>query len=275
MGPVPRDRSVPDHLLPALLGPAEKRTLDALADWPWISLDDLAGLGGTGRARTREIVAALRALDLVGRVPAAGGRLRLTDRGLALPARRDRTSVRGAVGHWGVRSRRLLADPERTADVRRFLADLARGARRRGWGSVRIDPPHRAARRLPDGRGTLRPDAFVLLGRGRTSRAFLLVWARRWVRPATVAARLAPYLRYYASHRPVDDHGAVPLVLAVCRDEAARVRLLAAARDAMARAGVIVSLLAAHRFAPEDGGPLGRIWTDADGRGPLYPLPTP
>ena len=33
------------------------------------------------------------------------------------------------------------------------------------------------------------------------------------VRPVTMAARIAPYLRYYATRRPLDDHGVVPLVL--------------------------------------------------------------
>ena len=37
-------RGVPEHMLPALLKPAEKRVLDLLSDWPWLTLDDLAGL---------------------------------------------------------------------------------------------------------------------------------------------------------------------------------------------------------------------------------------
>ena len=34
----------PDRMMPALLKPAEKRVLDLLSDWPWISQGDLAGL---------------------------------------------------------------------------------------------------------------------------------------------------------------------------------------------------------------------------------------
>ena len=41
------------------------------------------------------------------------------------------------------------------------------------------------------------------------------------MRPVTMAARLAPYLRYYASARPTDDHGARPAVLLVFEDELA------------------------------------------------------
>ena len=36
-------RGVPEHMLPALLKPAEKRALDLLSDWPWLALGDLAG----------------------------------------------------------------------------------------------------------------------------------------------------------------------------------------------------------------------------------------
>ena len=35
---------VPDYLLPATLKPVEKRALDLISDWPWITLTDLAGM---------------------------------------------------------------------------------------------------------------------------------------------------------------------------------------------------------------------------------------
>ena len=38
--------AMPDWLLPVRLRPAETRALDLLADWPWISRDDLRGLLG-------------------------------------------------------------------------------------------------------------------------------------------------------------------------------------------------------------------------------------
>ena len=50
---------------------------------------------------------------------------------------------------------------------------------------------------------------------GETTFPFFLGWERRAVRPATMARRLAPYLRYYSSKWPMDDHGAVPVVLVV------------------------------------------------------------
>ena len=41
------------------------------------------------------------------------------------------------------------------------------------------------------------------------------------MRPVTMAARIAPYLRYFAANRPLDDHGVVPLVLVVFDDDLA------------------------------------------------------
>ncbi len=51
-------------------------------------------------------------------------------------------------------------------------------------------------------------------------------------------ARLAPYLRYYASQRPNDDHGVRPAVSAVLRDEIAVSHLLRVARRELERAAL-------------------------------------
>jgi len=62
---------------------------------------------------------------------------------------------------------------------------------------------------------SVQPDAFGILRRGERTWPFFLEWERRAVRPVTTAARLAPYLRYYSSERPLEDHGAWPSVLVV------------------------------------------------------------
>ena len=80
--------------------PAEKRALDLLADWPWISQRDLAGLLGLSETRASRTVNPLMGLGLVCRHHAAGGRLALTDRGLAFLCRRDRASVAVARRRW-------------------------------------------------------------------------------------------------------------------------------------------------------------------------------
>ena len=92
------------------------------------------------------------------------------------------------------------------------------------------------------------------------------------MRPATMAARIAPYLRYYSSHRPTDDYGVQPSVLVVFEDEIAETHFLCVARDEMARTGVTVPLFVPHRSLLERVGPLGRGWREIDGSEPGFAL---
>ena len=55
--------------------------------------------------------------------------------------------------------------------------------------------------------------------------------------PSTMSDRLAPYLRYYSSHRPLDDHGVRPEVLIVFEDEIAQTHFLRVAREEMRTGG--------------------------------------
>ena len=72
-----------------------------------------------------------------------------------------------------------------------------------------------------------------------------------------MAARFAPYLRYYSTHRPIDDHGAHPSVLVVLRDDIAVTHFLRMARDEMDKLGVEFPLSVSHVAALEDLRPLG------------------
>ena len=271
--------AVPDYLLPATLRPAEKRAIDLVSDWPWIALKDLAGMLGVSPQRASQVVIPLEALKLVVRPPESGGRLALTDRALALLARRDRTSLSMAKGRWsaaplfpgapfdwtnvsGGRSRQLLRNLEHTAAVHAFLAAMTTQAAFLELEVVQMDPPRRASRyfRHGDRMRSVNPDAFGLLRKGDTSWPFFLEWERRAVRPSTMSARLAPYLRYYSSHRPTDDHGARPDVLIVFDDDIARTHFLRLAREEMQAQGVTVPLWVSHRAAVEEMGPLGRAW---------------
>ena len=269
-----------DWMLPTMLKPVEKRALDLLAAWPWLTHAHLGALMGLKRSRLSEVVGRLTALDLA-LVAAVEDRrcLAVTDRGLAMLARRDRASVGAARKRWsaaptdadahvewrnvsGRRTRQLLRNVEHTAAVHGFIAALARQARSRSREIVQLDPPRWASRyfRYADGLRSIHPDAFGVLRRGNASWPFFLEWERRAVRPVTMAARLAPYLRYYSSHRPTDDHGARPDVLVVFDDDIAQTHFLRVAREEMARAGVEVPLLVSHRELVEREGPLGRAW---------------
>ena len=125
-----------------------------------------------------------------------------------------------------------------------------------------MDPPRRASRyfRHGDSRRSIHPDAFGVLRKEGRTWPFFLEWERRAVRPATMSERLAPYLRYYSSHRPTDDHGVRPDVLVVFDDEVAAFHFLRIAREEMQAKGVTVPLWVSHGAAIETLGPLGRAW---------------
>ncbi len=305
-------RDIPGHMLPAPLKPAEKRVLDLLYDWPWISPNDLASLLAVSEPRASQLVTPLEAFGLVTRlsadnpstpqvepgVPAASrlserqaGRLALTDQGLALLARRDRTSVGVARKRWsvapldpegpaswrnvsGARSRQLVRNAEHTGAVHAFIAALARQCRALRWEVAQLDPSRRASRYFRHGEKlrSIHPDAFGVLRRGPVTWPFFLEWERRAVRPVTMAARLAPYLRYYSSHRPTDDHGAQPAVLVVFDDDLAATHFLRVAREEMDRTGTRVPLWVSHGAALDALGPLGRAWRSPDDWEPAHLL---
>ncbi len=292
------EQKIPDWMLSTVLKPVEKRVLDLLFDWPGIAPGHLRELLGVSRPRLYEITGRLTDAGLVRRVAIGGRRLALSDRGLALLARRDRTSVGGARKRWSVepidpsayvgwrnvsgrRSRQLLRNIEHTSAVHAFIAVLVKQARSLGWEIGQMEPPFRASRHFPYGHlparagGTrsVHPDAFGVLRRGSMTWPFFLEWERRAVRPATMAKRIAPYLRYYASHRPTDDHGVQPVVLVVFQDELASTHFLRVAREEMDRTRVEVPLRVSHEAALDGPGPLGRAWREPGDWGTVHALP--
>ena len=278
--------NAPEWLLPALLKPAGKLALDLVSDWPWIAPHHLRMLMGVSQGRLSQVLLPLADAGLVERVSRQGQRLALTDRGLALLARRDRASVGVARKRWSVaatdlrkpldwrnvsgrRSRQLLRNIEHTAAVHGFLAALAEQARSLGWEIVQLDPPHRGSRhfRYGDRLRSIHPDAFGVLRRAGVTWSFFLEWERRAVRPTTMADRLAPYLRYYSTHRPTDDHGVRPAVLVVFDDDLAASHFLRVAREEMEQARVRVPLMVSHPGLVKLGGPLGGVWAAPDAEG--------
>lgn len=270
-----------DWMLPVLLRPVEKRALDLLYDWPWLNPAHLAALLGVKRSRLSEVVTGLVGLGLVSDVSVMGNRrLTLSDRGLGVLTRRDRASVGAVRKRWssapmdsdapvewrsvcGRRSRQLLRNLEHTESVHWFLAVLARQAGSHSTEIVQLDPPRQASRYFShDYRlRSVQPDAFGVISRGGATWPFFLEWERRAVRPITMAARLAPYLRYYSTYRPTDDHGSLPSILVVFENDLARTHFLRLAREEMARTGVNVPLLVSCRSLLEREGPLGQAWS--------------
>ena len=85
-----------------------------------------------------------------------------------------------------------------------------------------------------------------------------------------MAARLAPYLRYYSSHDPLDDHGAYPLVLVVFDDRLVEANFLGVARREMKKAGVELPLWVSYKELVEKVGPLGRAWRSPETLTPTH-----
>ena len=236
-----------DHLLPVVLKPAEKRTLDCLADWPWITTADLGGVSGLSSSGVSKLTVRLGEFGLVSAVLLDGHRrLALSQKGLALLARRDRVSVSAAFRRWSVEP----MDGEAPSTCR----------------VSQLSPPHHAARHFRHGASlrSIHPDGFGVVQAGSRAWPFFLEWERRAFHPSTMAARLAPYLRYYSSNRPLDDHGERPLVLIVFEDYLAEANFLSVARREMERAKVKLPLWVSSQEALEKAGPLGAAWRSPD-----------
>ena len=111
-----------------------------------------------------------------------------------------------------------------------------------------------------------------MLSRDGREQPFFLEWERRTIRPSTMAAKLAPYLRYYSSRRPLEDHGAIPLILVAFEDELAPDHFLSVARDETNGAGCELPLFVSARGLLRRYGPLGPAWRSADDSGAFAAL---
>ena len=203
------DAETPPHLLSAVLKPAEKHTLDLVFNWPWITAAQIAGMQGVFAERVRKMLGRLVECGLVEEVLVEESRRWVvTDRGLGLLARRDRTLLSVLRSRWsaalqnpsaphsgrnvaGRITRQLLRNLEHTDAVYGFMAGLAAQARTHGWEVVQLNPAFRASRYFTyEGRRyAVHPDAFGILSRGERLLTFFLEWERRAVRPATMSER--------------------------------------------------------------------------------------
>ncbi len=257
---------MPAYLLTGALKPAEKRALDLIFDWPWITSAQLAGMLGVKEERVLKVLARLGECGLAEGADITGTRRwTVSDRGLAWLGRRDRTLISVLRDRWGATPRDVTAPPtwrdvpgritrqllrnlEHTDAVYGFMADLAVWARSHGWEVVQMDPAFRASRyfSLHGHRYAVHPDAFGLLRQPGRDVPFFLEWERRAVRPVTMAERLAPYLRYFSTRRPTNDHGARPVLIVILPDALAATHFQRAAKAAMRRSGLHVPLRIAY-----------------------------
>ena len=262
------------------LSAAEQRALDLIGDWPWLRIDHLADLLNCGQRRLRQVLNALTRRELVVSHRVAGrSRLALSDEGIVHIGRRDRAAVGTAKQRWsvepqdsdgpfgwrnivGTRSRQLLRHLKHTEAVHQFVSQVAKQATERGHQFTQLDPPQRASRyfRYEGAVRAIHPDAYfgLLTSDGRP--AFFLEYERRADRPSTMRDRLAPYLRYYSTRRPLEDHGLIPSVLVVFEDELSADHFLKFAERERSRGNIDLPLLVSCRSEVECDGPLGSAW---------------
>ena len=94
----PRPAEQLDAAYAMRLSRTDKQVLDLIADWPFCTVEQLAGLmGGVGRRRVNQALRRLR--RLVERDKAGGGYV-LSDEGLTALARRDRAAVGPVLDRW-------------------------------------------------------------------------------------------------------------------------------------------------------------------------------
>ena len=262
------------------LSAAEQRALDLIGDWPWLRIDHLADLLNCGQRRSRQVLNALKRYELVVSHRVDGrSRLALSDDGIVHIARRDRAAVGTAKQRWsvepqdsdrpfgwrnivGARSRQLVRHLKHTEAVHQFVSQVARQASERGHQFSQLDPPHRASRyfRYEGAVRSIHPDAYLKLMTSDSQHAFYLEYERRADRPSMMRDRLTPYLRYYSTRRPLEDHGLIPSVLVVFEDELSANHFLAFARDEISRCRVEVPLFVSSQAAIDGSGPLSQIW---------------
>ena len=262
------------------LSAAEQRALDLIGDWPWLRIDHLADLLDCGERRARQVLNALTKHELIVSHGVDGrSRLALSDDGIVHIARRDRTAVGTAKQRWsvepqdsdrpfgwrnivGARSRQLLRHLKHTEAVHQFVSQVAKQATERGHQFTQLDPPHRASRyfRLEGAVRSIHPDAYFELLTSDGRQAFFLEYERRADRPSMMRDRLAPYLRYYSTRRPLEDHGLIPSVLVVFEDELSADHFLTFARDELSRCRVEVPLFVSSQPAVDGSGPLAESW---------------
>ena len=262
------------------LSAAEQRALDLIGDWPWLRIDHLADLLNCGQRRLRQVLNALTRRELVVSHRVAGrSRLALSDEGIVHIGRRDRAAVGTAKQRWsvepqdsdrpfgwrnivGARSRQLLRHLKHTEAVHRFVAQVARQASERSHDFTQLDPPHRASRyfRFEGAVRSIHPDAYFELMTPVGRQAFFLEYERRADRPSTMHDRLAPYLRYYSTRRPLEDHGLIPSVLVVFEGDLSAGHFLAFARAELTRCRVDVPLFVSSQDQVDSSGPLSKSW---------------
>ena len=258
---------------------AHKRSLDLLLDWPLLTGQHFADLMGLLGSRSRQLLAELETHHSLVARPLGGQkpvRYALSDAGLEYLARRDRSGRPGVLNRWSVatnpltgqwrgsRVRRLASELTHTDAVLTIISRLAREAHRDPQHYVlrALDPSRRSRRQFPFNRKrhTIHPDASGTMSYQGTAIPFLLEFERRARHPSKSRQRILPYQAYFGSTYPMQDHGALPLVLVAFDDIGAETQFLLEAAAAERQSRVAIPFATTCMDILDECGVLGPSW---------------
>ena len=258
---------------------SEKHALDILLDWPLATHDQFANLLVVSKGRLAQILAELETRYAFVTAPfgdQAPIRYALSDAGLEYLALRDRSSRPRVLKHWSVstnpltgrwrgsRVRRLATEIYHTDAVNSIAAKISREAHDLSptYEVRTLDPSHRSRRDFVFNRRrhTIHPDASGVIVYLDTPIPFLLEFERRARHPSKSLQRIRPYQAYFSTAYPMQDHGALPLVLVAFDDVGAETQFLIAAADAEKRSNLAVPFATSCLQALDEHGILGSAW---------------
>ena len=267
-----------------------RRLLDALYDWPLMSMEHLEMLLDMSEPMLKKSRAHLARLGLVcqlriGETPELrqlnGSRLCLNPDGLRYLARRDRRREADLLAHWritpdeagddrvdvlryrldGSKLRGLARELRHTDGMNRFVATLAAACRASAdWRLRQALPPHRWERwfRYNAGGRSIKPDGTIELERRGRRQLYLLEYEQRATNGVLMEEKLEKYQAYFGSVETRQDFdGRRATALLVFADEAIASRFCTVA-SRVARRPIPLLVSSAERLA--ETGPLGRSW---------------
>ena len=277
-------------LLATELSEPSRRLLEALYDWPVMTMGHLGALLGMREAMfkktradlvKRGLVCQLRIGETAEMRQLNGTRLCLSPDGVRYIARRDgfdeerllerwrvvpdasgdeRLDVRGHILH-GSRLRVLVRELSHTDGVSDILAALAVASRGDyDWRLCQALPPHRWERWFTynGARRCIRPDCILQLSHRGMRRAYLLEYEQSAIRPAAMRAKLEKYEAYFNSvDSRLDFDGRRARTLFVFADETTAARFGAVAAQSAQRP---IPLLVSSLEMLTATGPLERVW---------------
>jgi len=168
---------------------------------------------------------------------------------------------------------RAVRHVEHTLGLNRFMVQLARDARARGWRLAAWHNEAESTCRFSEGAGPsawIRPDASGVIDTREERVPFLVEYDRGTLDAGNYRGKFEGYRRYYKSEAWRTRFDQEPVLLFPCADDRAERRLV----DALSTAAVHAPIVVAAEWRYRVEGTFGAIWqTQQDGSTRITPLP--